>query len=732
MSSAAAGVLAMAGAGIACAQETGTSAGAAQGNIELNTITVQSGRPSDRLDLDSQGKPAVLTTTTDRDELDHKQVQSIEDYGRLVDAGVNFNSSNNSVNILGLDENRVLTTIDSIQVPWLNDGARGVEGGINSFDFDSLSRLDVLKANDSSFFGTGSLGGVLALRTLDPEDLLQNGKSVGGITKLTADSADDSWSVHQALAAKSGNTYVLFQGGYKQGHEVDNEGRIGGTGATRTRVNPADYDQGNFLVKLHQYLGEGSVFGLTGEVFTRDKDEKTLTSAGTTYRDYTTEEIRKRKRVSATYDYKGAEGDAAIDEAHLLAYFQRVNLQTNTAAYRLTAPIGEYDRDSDLEENSYGLKGSLTKNFATGPATHAFTLGGEVIRTETEQYAAGRDNCTARIYSCSFLHVNQSDMPDVDGTAVGLFAQDRIGFFDDRVRITPGLRFDWYRDEPQDTASYAANAAYEGLPGKSSDSRLSPKLLAEWDVAPTATLFAQWSQGFRAPSATELYLTYGGSGTYVSIGNPDLKPETSNGYVLGAKLGDDRMGGRISVFNNYYSNFIDTITTTADAAGLSGSYPYGVYEYINRAHVQIYGGQVDAHWQFRPHWRAWTSVAYSVGRDTDEDIHLNSIPPLKGILGLGYADDTWGADLSMTAATARNKVEDDTSDFNKTQGYAVFDLNGWWEPKQVKGLRLAAGVFNILDKKYYNAVALPDSTTQAKEYFTSPGRTFRGSAIYRF
>src|SRR5690606_27533162 len=98
------------------------------------------------------------------------------DLGRRIDAGVNFNTANDSINLRGLDQDRVLTTVDGIRVPWLGDGARGVEGGLQSLDFNMLSALDIVRGADSSLFGSGALGGSVVLRTLDPENLLQGGQ----------------------------------------------------------------------------------------------------------------------------------------------------------------------------------------------------------------------------------------------------------------------------------------------------------------------------------------------------------------------------------------------------------------------------------------------------------------------------------------------------------------------------------------------------------------------------
>ncbi|WP_227004991.1 TonB-dependent hemoglobin/transferrin/lactoferrin family receptor [Acetobacter senegalensis] len=717
----------------------------AKATVQKSTVTLRPVRVHGKADIiDSMkidpdadysavGKPRVLTTTTTMKTFQQRMVDNLSDYARRVDAAVNYNASNFSINMRGLDQNRLLTTIDGVRTVWANDGARDVEGGVAAFDFNSLGAMDIVKSADSSFFGTGSLGGVVALRTLDPEDILKNGKNFGGLSKLTYDGSSESAYLNQALAGRYKNTVFLVQGGYQNGSEIWNMGKTSGTGITRSKKNPQSYDQGNFLGKIRHYFEGGHRVGLTGEWFDRNSDENTLTSVGSTYSRYRTREENKRSRVSANYDYKATSPTALFSEGHFLAYWQQMNMITNTTSNRLSAPVGEYDRDSNLSVQSYGVTGSATANLFTGPIHHAITFGGEAYMTDTSQYAAGKDNCTASIYSCSFLHVNQSDMPRVHGNDLGAIVQDRMGIGrNEWFHLTPGFRFDWYERNPQATASYTSNAAYMGEPNRSSGSHFSPKVLAEARILRNLTLYGQYSEAFRAPSATELYLTYGGNGSYVNIGNPNLKPETSRGWEVGARYGNSERGATISFYDNYYHNFIDNITTTAAAAGIGGYYPMGVFEYVNRQHVRIYGVEASANWTFDTHWQAWTSLSYADGRDTDEKVHLNSVAPFRGIIGFGYKQTNWGASLSSTFAAARDKVQNPTSNKNKTPGYVIFDLTGWYSPSFAKNLRLQAGMYNVFNKTYYNALDIPDSSSLPKTYYTQPGRTFKVTALINF
>lgn len=710
------------------AQETGT----AQGDLTLAPIVVEADKTPQTGTAVSPRNGAAVTTETTRKTLDAAQVQSFADLGQSVDAGVSYDAGSRSVALRGLSENRVLTTIDGVPIPWLDDGARGVQGGATSFDFNMLSALDIVRGGDSSLTGSGALAGAVALKTLEPEDVLTDGKTFGGISKITTDSSTQSWGVNQAVAGRFGRTTYLVQGGYGQGHATDNRGTIGGTGASRTEPDPADTRGRNLLVKLRRDIGGGQVLGVTAESYDSTVNTDVLSQVGPTYSDYAETDRVTRQRLSFSYDATGR----FFDTAHVAFYLQRLQLETVTEATRLTSPAGQYDRDDTLGQRAAGLTGNLTRDVTVAGLTHTLLLAFDAQLRTTSQYAGGFDTCPAvpAPYStCSFLHTNQSDMPNSAGATLGLALQDTIALAGGSVRLIPGLRYDYYRETPQETAAYSANPTVSGLPAESSGGRLSPKLRAEWDVGPKTLLYAQVAQGFRAPSATELYLRYGGSGTYLVMGNPALKPETVTGLDLGARFGDTRLGGRLSLFDNYYRNFIDQVSVTPAQAGVpAGTYPFGITQYVNRAHVHIYGAELSGQWAFAPDWSARASVAYAQGKDTDLDQALNSVAPLKGVLALAYTRPTWGADVALVLAAARNEVEDPSSDLNKMPGYGIVNLGAWWEPPQAEGVRVQAAITNVFNKTYWDLMDVADSSTRPKAYYTAPGRTLKIAMTYRF
>ncbi|WP_459618676.1 TonB-dependent hemoglobin/transferrin/lactoferrin family receptor [Bordetella sp. 2513F-2] len=718
--------------------------------------------------------PAWASRTT-RAELDARQVRDWTDLGNRVDPGVNFNRDNGSLNLRGLDRDRVATRIDGIRLPWLDDGARGVQGGVGAVDFDSLSRLDIVRGSDSTTVGSGAMGGAAELHTLAPEDLLPADREFGALLKGSYDSADTSRGGNVALAGRlAEDTLWLLQAGLRRGHELDNGADAGGYGTQRSKPDPMAYTQRNFLFKLQQRFDGGHRLGLTGEYFKReeDRDAKYQQGPGTSYAVGGNDafEQSRRERVSLDYRYDAAGAGGLLDTARMQVYWQRLRLGEGMDAWRTVDsraaiipgdifrygyPSGAYGRDNTIQESLFGAQAEASRRF-DGVVSQRWTVGAEWTGNRTEQYSGGYDNCPDLPAgmpapfgprACDMLHTNQADMPRVKGSQWALWVQDEIGLHGERYVLTPSLRYDHYSQRPQGSDAYLHNPNAGELPEESSAGRFSPRLLASWRASEQVSLYAQYGYGFRAPSATELYTNYGSPGTYLRMGNPHLKPETSRGWELGARMGSEDLGGKLAFFDNRYRDFIDSdVPVSPDSpqwqAGWETAYPLGVTGAVNRARVRIYGAEASAHWRFARGWRTWAGLAWAVGKDQDTGQHLNSVAPLKAIVGLGYARERWGADAQLTTALRRSEVEYPEAsgdapyaDF-KAPGYGVVDLSGYWRPAAVRGLKIQAGIYNLFDKKYWNALnvrtAGPQALPHPVDWYTEPGRSVRVSLTYQY
>ena len=680
-----------------------------------------------------------LATEITAKTLEEKQVTNFDDIGRSVDAGVNYSRGDAGFNLRGLSGARILTTIDGIPIPYISNSSRqgafapaNANGGGDTFDFDSLSSLDIVRGADSSKGGSGMLGGAIVLNTLEPEDLIPEGRDWGAIVKSTYDSENRSISSSAAAAKKIGNTSILFQGGYRKGHERDNMGDNDSYGRSRTEADPADFDQHNLLFKLRQELEGGHRIGLTAERFRSDlKTDLRELQGGTTPRNfridnYDGRELRDRDRVSLDYDYEAQSSDAFFSSARATFYWLDLKKEAGSRG-RTTANVA-YGRNNQIENETWGFSGTATKDFEYSGLSHSVRVGLDVGISSWSQYSWAL--CPTPT-TCPALN-NQAEVPNVDSQNLGLTFEDKIEIGNTGFALTPGFRFDWFNYNPSTGGSFASNTGLTrfGDLNDRTEAGLSPKILATYDLTPDVQLYAQLAVGFRAPTVDELYSRfYNPTGRYAQLGNPDLEPEIGRGVEIGANYDTGDFTGRVAAFHTRYQNFIETVTSR-DATGFTE------FNYTNVSAATISGIEASAVKTFNNGINLHASLAYAYGRNEDTGKYLRSVAPFKAIIGGGWSNDNYGFDLSSTLSAAM--PDDDVATTFDAPGYGVVDLTAWWTPEQLKGLRIQGGVYNIFDQEHYNALAVRDvnltsvTASQPQEWYSEPGRTFKVSITKTF
>jgi len=676
-----------------------------------------------------------LASETTADQIRKKEISNARDLGNSTEPGVDYSESRpgkvGGLYIRGLGAPRILTLVDGVPISSFGNLVRaggtspttGLSDGANSFDFSSLSTVDVVRGADSSRLGSGALGGALVMRTLEPEDLIEEGRDWGGLVKLGFDSSDRSVGGSVAVAKKFQDTSVLFQGAYKKGHERDNKGTADIDGLARTEPNPTDFDQSNLLLKVRRDLEGGHRIGITAERYDLDNDFDLRTMQSSTVlpgfpppvtyllgQGWGFEDTH-RDRISLDYSYEAPSQDALIDAASLTLYWQKLEKDAGSDGIR-TSTSARYYRDNGVEEKSYGVTGNLLSEFTTGGFSHEVRFGGSLQFLGTDQYLAGFPLGSA---------VNKSDMPHVDGKKLGLYLDDRISWGDSGFALTPGARFDWYDYSPKSAPGYTGSLVSRD------GSRVSPKLLATYQLTPETELFAQWSMSYRAPTVDEIYIYFPNTG-YLVRGNPALKDETGQGFEVGANYESGDLSGKLTLFHNQYKNFIEDYTVTNAPLVMS---------WRNIDKVAISGVELKARKEFDNGFFLNGSLAYAYGKNETDKTYLRSVAPFKGILGIGYEQEAWGTELTgIFSAGMRDDHKADTFD---APGYGVFNLTGWWEPEQMNGLRVQAGVYNIFDRKYWNAVGVRDvdpvsqtAGNQPPDFYSEPGRSFKISLTKKF
>ena len=362
---------------------TGTSTLAQDGaNTDNQTVLEKIVVKGDRLrqeKLKGTVADTPLASQTTHATIARKDIQTLNDLGNTTEPGVSYVARTKSVNIRGLEADRILTTIDGIAIPYLDDNVRDADGGVNAYDFTSLATVDIVRGADSSRAGSGALGGSVVLRTLEPEDLIKPGQNWGGFFKSAFDGSDNSVLNSVAVAKRFQDGSILFQGSYKAGHETQTAGSRDVSGSTRTVADPAVYDNSNLLFKLRRDLEGGHQIGLTAERYSTAKETDMKSAYTSNYTKYNSLADTTRTRFSLDYKYAADSDDALISNAWASLYYQKLARSEGYDAYRsTTAPLGRYSRVSDTDEDAFGVIGAVTGEYDAGALKHEITVGADV------------------------------------------------------------------------------------------------------------------------------------------------------------------------------------------------------------------------------------------------------------------------------------------------------------------------------------------------------------------
>lgn len=215
-------------------------------------------------------------------------------------------------------------------------------------------------------------------------------------------------------------------------------------------------------------------------------------------------------------------------------------------------------------------------------------------------------------------------------------------------------------------------------------------------------LRANWSQGYRYPLLQELYIdtSMGSMGT--TYANPDLKPETSDNFEIGARYSSGIIRVDAAIF---YSDADDYITTVAIDENNS--------RYTNVGKAKTIGFELDAGVQlgdFEPY-----TVLTILRREYEEngvETTKTGTPKVTARYGVRYNTEyngaLWRADAYAVtqSATESLDVSDPDAEVISYGGATTFNLTGGVSFGPDNAYSFDAGFYNICDKAYQNNGAI--------------------------
>lgn len=732
---------------------------------ELPRVQVTALAPSIQLNV-----PGTVSTI-DRVQMDRHLNVSIRDLVRYepgvsaIGTGGRFGLD--SFNIRGLSGNRTRIEIDGVSMPasFGADVAGGsFRAGRNFVDLDQLKSVEIVRGPASVLYPSDALGGVVSLRTKDPADYLRDGRDTYVSLKELYDSSDRSLTSTVTLAGGDKRNGILFVGNHREGHELANQGEVGGSGATRTRPDPRSYSLDSFLGKYVHTADSGRAdrISLDGsQTRTRSNSLSNVTPAAGYYRSQD-ENMRVRATAGQWFPQLGS---VLADTLDWNVYWQKSRTRTDTQTE--TATLRRYYRSLPLQEKVFGGKLVAVKQLGEGGAvTQALSYGVELSRTDAQSYADGygvNKRSGASGSGKPFMPGNYPLhlIPDSETERYSAFVQDEIGLLGGKLEITPALRVDRYAYKPQEDALYAAyNPGY--VRRDYSKTHASPKLGVLWHFNGTLSAYASYAQGFRPPLYSEIAGAWNEQpfpGFNIAfLPNEKLKAETSRGLELGLRGKGEAGWFNVAAYYNRYRDFIWSgyqlkASQVPDWVQVNPGMNL-FYQAVNARKAYIKGAEASGALRlgyFNEALRGWSvrgSAAVASGRLIEPGASgyspLNTVDPAKLVLGIAYDANQWGAELIGTGVRRHSRLGN--ANAFRPGGYATLDLYAHYAP--IARLELYAGITNLADRKYWdwgslNSGALGNLVTGngindagaggvPADRLTMPGRAFSVAARIAF
>jgi hemoglobin/transferrin/lactoferrin receptor protein len=695
--------------------------------------------------------PATVTVITD-EEIADQLATDIKDLLRFEPGvtvrraparfgaaiGSTGRARNEDIAIRGIGGNRVLIQVDGIRSPQgFSFGPQ--DAGRGGFaDVSLVKQVEILRGPASALYGSDGLAGAVSFVTSDPIDLIRD-QSIGGFVNTQYSSDDNEFAQTAALAGQTGNLSAMVAYSRRDFNELENRGTNEGTGPARTAPNPQDGNSDAVLAKLVWDNGPHRI-RLTGEWLASAVETEVLTGLGPAFtfgprpvwnvdalnaRDTTT-----RKRASLDWTYDGTPGDA-IEYAFVSAYWQDAEDRQFAFEERtsLTAtPAPDRERLNTFENRVYGAVGEVRSGFATGGIKHRVTIGGDISWTRQEGLRDGTFPGRSESFPTRAF-------PVTDFTLGGVFIADEISLAGGALTLFPALRFDFYDLNPTNDPLLTTFT-----PASQSGSRLSPKLGVTLKLAPDVLLFGNYAQGFLAPTPSQVNNFFEFiAGGYTSVPNPDLRPETSESFEVGARYVGDILSLQLTGFRGDYDNFISQQVVSG---GFTPQNP-AIFQFVNFSGARIEGFEARGEMRLDSGWNARLALAYANGDTIDQAgtrLPLDTIDPFNLIAGVGYRAPSgrFGGELILThnARKERGELERAANGadlFVRPEASTILDLTAF--VAVTDRLKLRAGLFNLTDETYTlwsDVRGLSVNDAGILDAFTRPGRNLSLSASYRF
>lgn len=257
----------------------------------------------------------------------------------------------------------------------------------------------------------------------------------------------------------------------------------------------------------------------------------------------------------------------------------------------------------------------------------------------------------------------------------------------------------------------------------------SPRAYLTWAVNPHWTIKGGIARGYRTPSVNQLHDGINGAtaqGRTITIGSPQLKPETSTNHEIGFYYdGGDGFNANLTLFHTEFEDMISTGTPvpncwSADSPGQAGCLDLGsgftqdsFSQNTNVGEASSRGVELAARWEFNPHWSVggnwtWTDTEQKSGADRGAPFTNQANHVLNASLDWDATDalSLWLRGEYQGERDRFTNLRDNLSPadqaivdgLGRLRSYAQFHLGGAYRASD--NVTINATIYNLLDKDF--------------------------------
>jgi hemoglobin/transferrin/lactoferrin receptor protein len=542
---------------------------------------------------------------------------------------------------------------------------------------EMIERVEVLRGTGSVLHGSRAIGGVVNFIT-----------KKGGYHPVQA-----TLSSKYYTASNGHQEFASLYGKYKEiGY------RVSGTLAEHNDRNSADGDVENTSFDNNSF----SLF--LGKAFENHEISLIYEDYDSSSEVYVEPEVRfsppftdfqidspRRDRSKLGLFYDGNDLNDVISRLHLDAYYQRGVREFNTFSdLELAIGAGTLIRDSDVFTDSTQETLALNGQIVLNSSKSTETIIGVNLKSEDLDQLRVRN-----LIENGEQKVEPTIEDEARQDSLELFAENVWSFGDD-FDIRAGLRGIWYESELRNTTR-------EGLaPTSNTDTHIVAALGARYRGVEDATFWASWSQGFVYPTMINL-----GTGAYAGPNfvnpNPELEPETSNSFEIGARHQTHALMLESSLFYIDSRDYIDHVRCSA--IEYECLMPAGRADrvYVNVDKARSFGAEFAARYQFEK-ITPYVNASWIRRRFERDNLatYETGIPALNTRFGVEYErtfDEilTW-LDLYVRASSDADEL--DAEVVEQSAGWGTLNARLGVEFGGKRQYRLILDLLNLGDKSY--------------------------------